>query len=146
MNKSENSSTFFGTLKFFDAKKGFGFIVTDVGDVHVGGEIGRKHLSMMIPGITLEVTYTDANKKGRSATSLDFPRYRGTVKWYSPEKGYGFITCCDLGKDVFLHASKLTQIDVIIDSGDEVEFFLVEEGPGRYAAEGLRLLEMAEDN
>ncbi len=31
----------------------------------------------------------------------------GTIKWYSPEKGYGFVVSNDGGKDVFVNASCL---------------------------------------
>jgi cold shock protein len=30
---------------------------------------------------------------------------RGTVKWYSPEKGYGFVAAGDGGSDVFVHSN-----------------------------------------
>ncbi|WP_424138886.1 cold-shock protein [Roseomonas chloroacetimidivorans] len=32
---------------------------------------------------------------------------RGTVKWYSAEKGFGFVAPNEGGKDVFVHASAL---------------------------------------
>jgi len=44
----------------------------------------------------------------------------GTVKFFNDEKGYGFITPDDGGKDVFVHANGLDGIR--INEGDKVSF------------------------
>lgn len=53
---------------------------------------------------------------------------RGRVKWFSNQKGYGFITCED-NKDVFVHfRSILADGYRSLKENQEVEFD-VEEGP-----------------
>ncbi len=47
----------------------------------------------------------------------------GTVKWFDAEKGYGFISPKDGGKDIFLHISDLRESGYLeIEQGDFVEF------------------------
>ena len=63
----------------------------------------------------------------------------GTVKWFSSQKGYGFITP-ESGDDVFVHHSSI-QGDGYksLEEGQEVEFE-IEEGPkGKRAAKVAKL-------
>jgi cold shock protein len=59
---------------------------------------------------------------------------QGTVKWFSNEKGYGFITLDD-GEDVFVHYSEI-QGDGYrsLTDGQRVEFDIVEGRKGKQAS------------
>lgn len=61
---------------------------------------------------------------------------RGTVKWFSTEKGYGFIER-DEGDDVFVHHSDIQGTGFKdLNEGEEVEFDLTE-GPKGPKAENV---------
>ena len=47
----------------------------------------------------------------------------GTVKWFNPTKGYGFIQPSDGGKDVFVHISAIeaSGLRTLVD-GQKVSF------------------------
>ena len=52
-------------------------------------------------------------------------RITGTVKWFSNEKGYGFATPDDGGKDVFVHFSAIQSEGYrTLAEGDRIEFEL----------------------
>jgi CspA family cold shock protein len=63
----------------------------------------------------------------------------GKVKWYNPQKGYGFIAPNDGGKDVFVHATALEAAGIrVLNDGQDVTFEVTEER-GKSSATSLRL-------
>ena len=51
----------------------------------------------------------------------------GTVKWFNKEKGYGFITPDDGGKDIFVHITAVFDAGMqFLNEGDRLAFDLLE--------------------
>ncbi|MDQ0285102.1 MULTISPECIES: cold shock domain-containing protein [Desulfofundulus] len=64
---------------------------------------------------------------------------QGRVKWFSAEKGYGFIERED-GKDVFVHFSAIQEEGFkTLNEGQLVEFDIVEGARGPQAANVVKL-------
>jgi cold shock protein len=66
-------------------------------------------------------------------------RATGTVKWFSQEKGFGFIQRED-GPDVFVHFSSIQSRGFrTLEQGEPVEFEILEEPKGLKAQNVVRL-------
>ncbi len=64
---------------------------------------------------------------------------QGKVKWFNPEKGYGFIEV-EEGKDVFVHYSEIQEEGFKpLEEGQEVEFEIVEGNRGPQAANVVKV-------
>jgi cold shock protein len=64
---------------------------------------------------------------------------KGSVKFFNPQKGFGFIVRDDGGEDVFVHISAVEQAGLTdLADGQPLEFTLVDRG-GRISATNLRI-------
>lgn len=64
----------------------------------------------------------------------------GTVKWFNPTKGYGFIQPEQGGPDVFVHISAVQRAGLeSLNDGQKVSYELVQ-NRGKSSAEDLRLI------
>ena len=65
---------------------------------------------------------------------------RGTIKWFNPEKGYGFVSPADGSQDVFLHISALKQAG--LQDAPEGSTIHCEVGQGRKGVQVLRVIHL----
>ena len=64
---------------------------------------------------------------------------KGTVKWFNPTKGYGFIKPAVGDKDVFVHISAVERAGLTtLNENQTVEYDLVD-NRGKSSAENLRV-------
>ena len=65
----------------------------------------------------------------------------GTVKWFNPVKGYGFIQPEDGSADVFVHISAVEKAGIAqLNEGQKLSYDL-EDNRGKTSAAELKLLE-----
>jgi len=66
----------------------------------------------------------------------------GTVKWFNPVKGYGFITPDEGGSDAFVHISAVERAGLsTLQEGQKVNYDLEAGRNGKTSAENLTIAE-----
>ena len=64
----------------------------------------------------------------------------GTVKWFNPTKGFGFIQPTDGSKDAFVHATALEAAGIMgLAEGQKVSYDLESSRDGKMSATNLSL-------
>jgi CspA family cold shock protein len=64
----------------------------------------------------------------------------GKIKWYNPEKGYGFIALDNGSKDVFIHRSAVKEAGLdVLEENQKIEFE-IEENQGKTSAINISLI------
>ena len=116
-----------GTVRWFDAERGFGFLAPEDGSpdvfVHASEIVGDGGAKVLREGqaVVFEVGENDrgpqalrvrvtADAAAGSAVGL-----LGTVNWYEPAKGYGFASPDGGGPDIFVHSSAIVTGGVVTD-------------------------------
>ncbi len=66
----------------------------------------------------------------------------GTVKWFNPAKGFGFIEPEDGSKDAFVHISAVERAGLSsLREGQKVSYELQPGQNGKFSAENLSVIE-----
>jgi CspA family cold shock protein len=74
---------------------------------------------------------SDGRERPDPATAIEI---KGTVKWFNPEKGFGFVVCEDGGKDVFVHISVVERAGLRgLDEGQRLAMKVAKTPKGREA-------------
>lgn len=145
-------------VKWFNLSKGFGFVapadqspdafmhvsvltragLQQVAEgtkllVQIGqGPKGRQVLSIVSVLGMADIAPTATRQAAQPAGPTE--EMMGTVKWFKPDKGFGFVAPDDGGKDVFIHRSVVARLGLAtLESGQRVKMEVHTASKGREA-------------
>lgn len=157
-----------GTVKWFNAVKGYGFLTPDDGSrdaflhVTVLRQVGREDIK---PGATVTCEATSGPKGLQVLRIIDVDTSTcvsaiaptqpveapdgaseeargfvpGVVKWFNNERGYGFVCPQELDRDVFVHAAILRRNGVELLQPGQAVRIRIGEGPKGLQVTDIRL-------
>lgn len=127
-----NSPTVSGTVKWFDPKKGFGFVVVEASgpDILLHANVLRNFgQSSVADGAQIEIKIQETERGvqavevvsitppdfqaeadgplGAPQSFEDVPMVPGRVKWFDKVKGFGFLNVFGSDEDIFVHMDVL---------------------------------------
>ena len=138
------------TVKWFNASKGFGFVTMAEGgqdaflpmailrragyeDVREGASISCEVSDGAKGPLVTNVLNIDNSTAVAPGAAFDRRPQRpsttleGAVKWFEPEKGYGFISPDGGGKDVFIHITALRRSGInALEPGQRVRVDVID--------------------
>jgi CspA family cold shock protein len=140
----QSGSVIKARVKWFNPDKGFGFVAPNDGasDAFIHVSVLQKFGVAILPeGAEIEcevaqgvkgmqvLRILSADTSGVPLASSrpaadpgDGDSLSGAVKWFAAEKGFGFITADDGGKDIFIHKSVLRRCGIeVLSEGQRVQ-------------------------
>jgi CspA family cold shock protein len=133
-------------VKWFNVEKGFGFVTPFDGRPEAflhASVLSRGGVPQLAEGAELMCEISNGPKGPQvlrvaevvtlpAASPEAEPDLPGTVKWFQADKGFGFVTVEDGGRDVFLHKSALKRSHLDgVQPGQRVRMSVLETAKGR---------------
>ena len=162
MSDSEDRKTVAGRVKWFDAAKGFGFVIADEGgpDILLHANVLRNFGQSSVAdgsGIEVVVQETDRGVQALEVVSLQPPATTvatqledidqadfspddqelvpARVKWFDKVKGFGFANIFGDGEDIFIHIEVLRRSGFAdLQPGEAIGMKVVDGKRGRMAS------------
>lgn len=139
-------------VKWFHRSKGFGFVVPADGSPDAllhGSVVNRAGYTHLPEGTVITCKIVDGTKGPQvealfsvEEKSPVVPKetVRGVVKWFSPEKGFGFVRTDDGRPDIFLHAKIVERAGIRVLKGGEPVQVVTRMGQKGLQADSIELL------